>query len=213
MIRTKSFSHKGGYYFYRLHLDKSEQLCNGFTNLKNYLNSVFHNCPNDYFNSGPRSSCLKFKTDADLIEVKGHKVSSLAEKGLEDNEERFRTAHSRVQVFMLENDNSTIACEVPIWLEHKELDNYEKYFNSKEPLTGHIDLLGVEGNNIWVWDYKPDAKHEKYATTQVFFYSLMLAKRTGIDLDKFRCGYFDHNHAFMFKPKLNMLNKKVLSDF
>lgn len=213
MIKIKSFDHKGGYYFYRVHNTKVNQLCNGFTNLKNYLYDVFDNCPDKYFFSGPRSSALKFKLDSDLVEVRGHQVSGLTALGLENNKDRYKTAHSKVQVFMLENDKNTIACEVPIWLKSSELKNYEKYFNSTEPLTGHIDVLRVEDGNIWVWDYKPKAIKEKFATTQVFFYSLMLSKRTGIPLDKFRAGYFDEYHAFMFKPKLNLLNQKLISNY
>lgn len=213
MIRIKSFDHKGGYYFYRLHNHKANSLCNGFTGLRKYLDSIYTECPDKYFFSGPRSSSLKFKLDADLIRVKGHQVSSLTSKGLEVNSDRFKTAHSKVQVYMLENDSNTIACEVPIWLKSSELKGYEKYFNCKEPLTGHIDLLSVDDGVVWVWDYKPGAVKEKFAATQVFFYSLMLSKRSGLSLDKFRCGYFDENHCFMFKPEMKLLNQKFVNDY
>ena len=78
--------------------------------------------------------------------------------------------------------------------------HYEELFGTTEPLTGHIDLVTIEDGKIWVWDYKPNAHKEKYADTQVYFQSLMLSKRTGIPLDKFRCGYFDWDRAYMFKP-------------
>ena len=71
--------------------------------------------------------------------------------------------------------------------------------------AGHIDVLRVEDGAIWVWDYKPNASLEKYAATQVFFYALMLSKRTGIPLEKFRCGYFDSYNCYMFKPEEFML--------
>lgn len=213
LIKIRSFDHKGGWYFYRLHNHKISELCNGFSGLKNFLEGVYDKCPNKYFDSGPRSSCLRFKLDADLVRIKGHKVSWLTKEGLEVNDERFKTGHSKVQVYMLENDNETIACEVPIWLKYNELKNYEKYFNCKDVLTGHIDILGVENGNVWVWDYKPGAVREKFASTQVFFYSLMLSKRTGISLDKFRCGYFDENYCFMFKPEMKMLDRKFISDY
>lgn len=213
LIRIKNFNHRGGHYFYRIHEPKIDNLCNGLTSLKDYLAEMFENCPDDYFYSGPRSSKLKFKIDADLIRVKGHHISGLCEQGLKQNEGRYKTSHSRVQVFMLENDKNTIACEIPIWAEAKEIEKFEEMFNCKEPLTGHIDILRVEDGNVWVWDYKPKAKKEKYASTQVFFYCLMLSKRTGIPIDKFRCGYFDEHNAFMFKPNLESLNKKTLLDY
>ena len=90
--------------------------------------------------------------------------------------------------------------------EHALMKKLE--FLGNEPLTGHIDLLRVDNNKIWVWDYKPGALKEKYAATQTYFYALMLAKRTGISLDNFRCGYFDTAHALMFKPKEEMLESK-----
>ncbi len=202
MIKHVSFQHPGGYYFYRMHNIKSERLNNGLSNLKVFLNNMFEDCPHDYFFTGPRSSQLKFQLPKlDLKKVTGHEVCELTSKGLEENFFRFKTAHSKVQVYMLENDDKTLAVEVPIWLNANELKNYSRLFRSQEPLTGHIDILRLENDKIWVWDYKPNAIREKYAATQVYFYTLMLSKRTGVPLDHFRCGYFDSAYAFMFKPE------------
>jgi len=220
VIRQTYFNHKGGLYVYRLHNIKLSKLCNGngFASLYNYLLYVQKNCPDDYFNCGPRSSCLKFKIVDDIIEVVGHEVSSLARFGLEANKERFNDNHSRVQVFMLENDNSTVAMEVPIWLSPNEMIGYKTIFKSEEILTGHIDILRIDDEKIYIWDYKPNAHREKYAATQLFFYALMLSKRTKIPLNKFRCGYFDQNYAFLFKPEEELLlklnkQKRLISSF
>ncbi len=175
---------------------------------------MFDSCPNDYFNSGPRSSALKFRLEnLDLKQVTGHEISDLARHGLRINQDRYKTNHMKVQVFMLENDDKTISIEVPIWLKKEELDLYKTLFDSDEPLTGHIDVLRVEDGKIWIWDYKPNACNEKYAATQVFFYALMLSERTKIDLDNFRCGYFDSFYAFVFKPDLAYLDCKTLKEF
>ena len=215
IIKSKNLNHSGGFYMYRLHDLKLNKLCNnGFQSLKKYLDEVYHKCPDEYFNSGPRGSMLKFKLPVDLIEVNGHEVSLLAKHGLKEYKERFQQAHPRVQVFMLENDNNTVAMEVPLWITPNEIEDYHHLFNSNEPLTGHIDVLRIDDNKVWVWDYKPNANKEKYATTQVYFYALMLSKRTGIDLDKFRCGYFDHNYAYMFKPDEKIIKRNaVLTDY
>ena len=209
VIKQLFLKHKGGLYTYRINDKKLEIHCknNGFNLLNWYLQGIFEKCPNKYFNSGPRSSTLKFKITDDLIEVQGHEVSILARYGLEANNFRFNDNHSKVQVFMLENDKNTIAMEVPIWLYPNELGCYETVFKSKEVLTGHIDLLRVDDDKIWIWDYKPNANKERYAATQIFFYALMLSKRTGLSLDKFRCGYFDTNYAFLFKPKDEFLER------
>lgn len=200
VIQQKVLGHSGGFYCYRLHAAKLQKLCNGFAPLAAYLQHVFDQCPDHYFNSGPRSSALKFKLPLVPNYVVGHEVSTLAGWGLEINKQRFRDAHSKVQLFMLENDSHTIAMEVPLWLHAHEFDSYETIFQSTEPLSGHIDVLRLEDGKIWIWDYKPNAHKEKYAATQVYFYAFMLSKRTGIPLEHFRCGYFDHNHSYVFKP-------------
>ena len=214
MIKQTSFEH-GWYYHYRVHNKKAEILKNnGFSNLHQYLYQVFDDCPHDYFRDGPRGSSLKFKLpQLDIKEIIGHEVCGLTKQGLLVNSARFGSDHSKVQLFMLEYDDKTLAVEAPIWLKPEELSNFKELFNVDKPLTGHIDVLRLEDNKIWVWDYKPNAHRETYATTQVYFYALMLSKRTGIDLDKFRCGYFDSAYAFMFKPTdkvLTELNRSLL---
>ncbi|MEM4710323.1 MAG: PD-(D/E)XK nuclease family protein [Candidatus Woesearchaeota archaeon] len=200
MIVHKSFKH-GWFYHYRIHIPKAEELCNNkFYSLKKYLLDVKEYCPDDYFYKGPRGSALRINTDLDVKRVKNHEVSKLASLGLESK--KFNTAHSNVQMFMLQNDTKTISIEVPIWLLSTELSGYNDIFETDEPLTGHIDVLRIEDEKIWIWDYKPNAFKEKYASIQTNFYAIMLSKRTGIPLEYFRCGYFDDIDAFIFKPKL-----------
>ena len=211
VIKERILDHPGSFYVYRLHELKMGSLCsnNGFHLLKEFLDEVFQKSPDDYFLAGPRSSSLKFKMNHDIIEVRGHEVSALAKYGLLQNQERFKDNHSRVQMFMLEHDANTVAMEVPIWLYDTELEGYHELFGSDLPLSGHIDVLRVDDDKVWIWDYKPHASKEKYASTQVFFYSLMMSKRTGIPLDHFRCGYFDDSYAYLFKPELDVLPKNA----
>lgn len=216
VIKHASFDHKGGWYHYRIHALKLSELCkDNLFSLKNYLESVFQQCPHDYFQIGPRSSSLKFKLDnLDLKSVRNHDLCDWTKLGLERYGERYGTAHSQVQVFMLENDNKTVATEVPLWLQADEAEFYHGLFKTNEPLTGHIDLLRIEDDKIWVLDYKPNAHLEKFAATQVYFYALMLSKRTKIPLEKFRCGYFDWKDSYLFKPDECSLPKiKNVSDF
>ncbi len=203
-ILHKSFKH-GWWYHYRIHDPKTKKLCSkSLSSMDDYLHSVLKECPDEYFTKGPRSSQLRMKFDVDLIKIKGHEVCQLARQGLE--QDRFSTAHTNVQMFMLQNDHNTIGVEVPIWLLEHELPDYGHFFDTTDALTGHIDALRIEDGLVWVWDYKPNAHREKYATTQTNFYALMLSQRTGIPMTKFRCGYFDDELAFVFKP----LNRDVL---
>jgi len=211
VIKRIPLIHAGGVYEYKMHDEKLNSLASDYKMLINYLNDVFDNCPNDYFLNGPRSSALKFKlSNIDVYQITGHEINDLCRMGLKINKEKYKTGHSKVQMFMLENDDKTIAMEVPIWIQKNEIDNFSEIFNSDEPLTGHIDILRVENNKIWIWDYKPKAFDEKYAATQIFFYALMLSRRTKIPLSNFRCGYFDEEYAFIFKPELKNLIKERL---
>jgi len=209
MIIHKSLKH-GWWYHYRIHDTKTKQLCsNGLSPLKSYLHEVFKACPDEHFSSGPRSSQLKIKFDIDLVEAHNHEVCELARSGLESDQ--YTTAHTNVQMFMLQHDNKTISMEVPIWLMPQELPGYSDFFNSTQALSGHIDALRIEDGQVWVWDYKPNAHKEKYATTQTNFYALMLSQRSGIPMDKFRCGYFDDEHAYIFKPlSRDVLKSKLI---
>ncbi len=214
MIRAIPLNHAGGFYMYTVHFPKLQKLCNGYSGLNDYLGSLFTDCPDAHFNNGPRSSSLKFSlNDVDLHQVTGHPMSSYARAGLEQYKDRFKQAHPQVQNFLLEQDGNTVALEVPIWLNPSEMDGYNYLFKDTRPLTGHIDILKIEEGKIWIWDYKPKAHKEEYASTQVFFYALMLSKRTGIPLEKFRCGYFDSSYAFVFEPRLGLIKRKSLSEF
>jgi len=202
-IKHTSLSH-GWFYHYRLHTEKTQELCSEeLSTLKNFTEKMLHSCPDHYFQSGPRSSSLKIDVDSKHVKIDGHEVCRLAEMGLANG--TYRTAHSNVEVYMLENDSNTIAVELPIWLLPGELEFYKTLFDSEEPLTGHIDILRVEDGQIWIWDYKPNAEKERYANCQLLFYAVMLSKRTGIPFERFRCGYFDEKTAFAFKPSLEQL--------
>ncbi|MEK6937201.1 MAG: hypothetical protein AABW58_03970 [Nanoarchaeota archaeon] len=143
MITNVVLDHPGGFYEYKVHNDKMNILCNsGYVSLANYLKNMMKNCPNEYFKKGPRSSALRFNLPSiNLMHFPSYEVSELAKLGLDINKERFFDNHPRVQNFMLENDNKTIAIEVPLWLNNHELSLYNEIFNSRDALTGHIDIL------------------------------------------------------------------------
>jgi len=104
VIRGVSLQHKGGHYHYKLHNLKLNSLGFEYPKLIWHLNRMFEDCPNDYFENGPRSSALKFKlNDLNVHQIVGHEISNLCRIGLSVNRERFRDNHQKVQVFMLEN--------------------------------------------------------------------------------------------------------------
>ncbi|MFH1071945.1 MAG: PD-(D/E)XK nuclease family protein [Nanoarchaeota archaeon] len=207
MIVHRSFQH-GWFYHFRYHTHKTDLLCTqSLLPLKCYFESVKQYLPEEPFLSGPRSSQLKLDLKIKPEEITHHEVCALAKLGLELAD--YKTSHSNVECFMLHNDDKTVGVEVPIWVEAHEisanLPSYDGVFSSTDPLSGHIDIVRMENKKLWVWDYKPKAHLEKFASTQTFFYALMLSKRTGIPLDEFMCGYFDENKSFVFRPKIEML--------
>jgi len=209
MIKTVKLNHGSGY-FYRLNTSALIGLThNGLSSLQQYLKEVSMGCHEDIFQSGPRSSALKFDLGIDTQEVEGHRISKLAKVALANYN---GTPHDKVQACALDTDANSIGVEVPIWLKLTDLiglpinqEILNKIFAGGKILTGHIDLLAIEDGVIWVWDFKPRADKERYASTQVFFYALMLAKRAGLSLEKFRCGYFDEKNAYLFRPNLKCL--------
>lgn len=209
MIKSCCLNH-GQNYTYRYHRGKLANLAsNGFSNLQQYLFEVGESCPENIFLSGPRSSSLHFDLNVSLEEIKGHKMSKIAEHALKNY---LGTPHDKVQLCALENEPSVVAMEVPLWIKPTDLMGVDlpnellsKMFLDGEILTGHIDLLAIENGNIWIWDFKPNAHKEKYAKMQVMLYALMLSKRTRINLDKFRCGYFDEKRAYLFKPTMESI--------
>ena len=93
---------------------------------------------------------------------------------------------------MLTNDSATVAVEVPIYLHPHEAKDLEL----TGVLTGHIDIVQVRGQRVWILDYKPDARRETRAKYQLYLYVRALSARTGIPLSLFRLAYFDDKDYF-----------------
>ena len=105
--------------------------------------------------------------------------------------------HQKVEEFFLINDTATVAVEVPIYLTRSRLRDLG--LQPTGPLTGHIDILQVRNKRIHIMDYKPDAKKETSAVTQLWLYAELLSARTKIDIEKMVCAWFDERDYFEFK--------------
>jgi hypothetical protein len=196
MIRYTKLDHPWPYHYY---LRQNHQGFQQFSSLKNFLESMRTKCPHEKFLEGPRSSALKISSGANLFEIPQHEVCSLAQQGNDWGMQG--TAHGNVQLWMIKNDPKTVGVEIPLWFDEEEITHFGLTLDKEGALSGHIDILRIEDNKIWVWDYKPKAAKEKYADTQVLLYTLMLSHRTGIPLNNFMCGYFDEKTSFVFKPE------------
>jgi hypothetical protein len=183
---TKDFHHSGLTYTMKIHRPKLLMKTRDFPGIRSYLFWLENNSPDKYFEDGQRSSTMK----ADInVKTKGLfnkacQMASLALKAAKNNRER----HSVVEDFFLVNDLSTIAVEIPVWYWDKRIGG----------ISGHVDILQVRNRKVYVLDYKPQAKKQKHALTQLYSYALALSFRAKIPLKSICCGYFDEETYIEF---------------
>jgi len=196
IIDSFSFQHSGLTYNFTYHRPKLEFLAAMFPTLICFILDKEKKCPSDFFNENERCSKIqlevKFKKEGRYNQA--CKLADIALRACYKNCER----HNIVENFMLINDSSTIACEVPVWFWEKNLD-----FG----ICGHVDILQIRRGKIFVLDFKPGAfkeNHNKVAS-QLFLYASGLSFRTKIPLKMFRCAWFDENVYYEFNP----MNSKI----
>lgn len=214
-VFEKLIEHKQPY-LYKYHKLKIDMfLRDYFSGLKNYLFGVAETCPHELFlQDNLRSSQIRinYATIKKIgVEKKNNyacKLAGLALKMARTNRER----HEIVQDFMLSNDTSTLAVEVPIWLSKKEIEKINSELGvfsdvcgnnsnvcENEEITGHIDFVQARYGIIYILDYKPEAERID-AVSQLFTYALALSTRTDIWLRNFRCAWFDEKAYYEFNP-------------
>jgi len=186
MIIKKTFKHNQQPYLYQYHNSKIHFL-KFYKNLKNYLLKIKDNRPNHLFENSKRCSQVRLDRNYET-KIKFNNACKLADLALKTTKDN-RRRHRIIQDFMLRNDSTTIAAEVPVYL------NY-----NNEIITGHIDFLQLRFNKIHILDYKPEAEKEKQAQSQVYLYARALSEITKIPLTNFVCAYFDENNYFEFSP-------------
>jgi transposase-like protein len=152
-----------------------------------------------------RASQLKFKHLQIKTPSKNNfacKLASLALNLITTNKDR----HQKIQDFMLINDSTTIAVEVPVYLTNWDAGYYknEKGFvfplnNYKTPITGHIDILQIRNGLIHILDYKPEA-NKINATEQLTIYAMALSQKLNLPLYHIKAAWFDENNYYEFFP-------------
>jgi hypothetical protein len=170
-----------------------------------FIRSINDDCPNAQFDLPPRCSELRetFALKGPMNRCQRGELTKLVFEC--PQAKIIKSWHEDVQKYFLENDPKTLACEIPVWAAPDEdpilkelipIENTQPF----PTLTGHIDLIRFSERLLWIWDYKPNAPAERFASQQVYLYARMLACRTGIPLNSFRCGYFDHGLEVTFDP-------------
>ena len=116
--------------------------------------------------------------------------------------------HETLQNFMLANDSSTLAVEIPIWLTEDEISGLETRYGielaaggAPRSITGHIDFLQVRNDAVHILDYKPDARTNK-PIAQLAIYALALTIRVpGLKLFDIKCAWFNEEEYNEFFPR------------
>ena len=131
-----------------------------------------------------------------------NKLAKLALNLASTNKER----HQSIQDFMLINDSTTIAVEIPVYLTNWDAGYYrnQKGFifplsDYKTPITGHIDILQIRNGLMHILDYKPEADKVQ-PMEQLTIYALALSRKLNLPLYYFKCAWFDESNYLEFFP-------------
>lgn len=193
ILVSKTFIHNELAYNFKYHKPKLEILCReqGFSPLIGYLKRFEKGCPKFFDEIENRCSQIKISVKVKK-ETRYNNACRLADFALRScsiNSQR----HAAVENFMLVNDSSTVACEVPVWLWEKNLNL---------GISGHIDLLQIRQGKIFILDFKPEAQREndQEVASQLFWYASGLSFRTSIPLRAFACAWFDDRVYYEFDP-------------
>ncbi len=150
-----------------------------------------------FLKSDTRASKAKLNI-LDLVRVKktqnnACEFANIATELVDDNRKR----HWAVEKIMLENDTSTIATEVPVYMQlSTSTIPWIKDMKSKNDyITGHIDLLQYRNKKLYILDYKPGAAKEK-PLGQLFVYACCLSKSTGIHFVRMKLAWFDNENYY-----------------
>jgi hypothetical protein len=164
-----------------------------------------------------RSSKLKFETLPFIKLEKNNYANRLAGLALQSANNNYQR-HQIIQNFMLINDTSTIAIEVPVYLTNDDINYFlSRGFNlslenNQTPITGHIDILQIRNNLIHILDYKPEASKIN-PINQLTIYALALASRLQIPVKQFKAAWFDENNYYEFFPLHAVYKNQKLNYF
>jgi len=188
-----------------------EDIPSGKTEGKPFPHHIFTIAPNNAQQES-RASKLILRLLKITQKTKHNYANKLAGLGLKlapNNKAR----HQAVQDFMLINDSTTIATEVPVYLTDSDISYFRNngfgfsFETHKTPITGHIDILQIRNGLIYILDYKPEA-HRIKPIQQLTTYALALAARTKIPVKDFQCAWFDERNYYEFFPLKAVYEKR-----
>ena len=129
-----------------------------------------------------------------------HKLTKIAKHLFAEhvNAQKRKPSHDDIQTRILEEDQHAIAMEVPVWGEPPV---------TPEVVTGHIDLLRIIDDTLYVVDYKPENRFMP-SVPQVAFYGLLLQKN--LNLKEIKCASFSNTKIWEFQPDILNTIQEIL---
>ncbi len=170
IIKMRTFDHQQVFPF-RYHTLKLNICAKRFPGLKRYIEWVLRSLPDRMFMEGPRASTTQLD-----IELAAERMNDIAPKMCSMALERSSdpsSAHSSIEDFFIVNDDRTVCTELPVFLNPSEVPRIEV----RSPLTGHIDIVQMRYDDLWVLDYKPDLNKPEKASSQMALYPLIVTSR------------------------------------
>ncbi len=181
-----------------------------FAGVADFLERVPVDCPHELFKASERASqtpLAKINISRLIVVEKENfatRMAGLIIPTVGDN----RLRHEALQRFMLANDSTTLAIEVPIWLAPTTIRELEREHGvalmpegADGALTGHIDFLQVRNRAVHILDYKPDARTNR-PIAQLTVYALALTKLVpGLRLFDIKCAWFNEEEYCEFFPR------------
>lgn len=161
--------------------------------LRRYINWVERNLPTKMFLSGPRASQAKTEYQV-KTKKKIHPATTLTNYALTIKKKQ-QSAHESVEEFFLLNDATTVCIELPVFLNPKE----SSMFTIDAPLTGHVDLIQIKENNLYIMDYKPNLRHPEKYSDQLLAYKEAIHHRTRIPKDDIIPAAFNHHSYYEYE--------------
>jgi hypothetical protein len=230
MIMKRDFFHQGLKYSFNWEPNRIKNLAIvSKTNqiLLEYLMKIYKNeIPFDLFNDKNVDRISKFRLkglpkghlniladkligSGDIIKTdlgnSKFELSELADKVYTNFKEEkidHKPGHEPILKYILIKNQNAIAVEIPIW-------------KSQPKITGHMDLILLEGDTIYIADYKPEGKF-LHSLPQVAFYGLLLRKK--FRSKNIRCIQFSKEECWEYDPEIlrsvlpNHLDEKILKE-
>lgn len=192
LLFTHTYHHQQIYPFSYHHL-KLNIASKHLPQLKRYINWIIRNLQTEIFLSGPRASNQKANGQLSLVKKKSI-LTEQAQFALSDPDKKL-SAHEKVQRFLLINDLTTICTELPVFLNPLETTT----FKIDTPLTGHIDVIQIQNDTVYILDYKPNLRNPVQYTGQLMAYKEALYQRTRIPYAQIKTAVFNEYEYFEFE--------------